>query len=505
MTAMIRDLLRVLVATAALALPCAPGLAGTTEAFTLPAQDYAGSRERQYKVYRPDGLTAPASMVMALHGCRQTHDDVLRDWGLTAAADRYGFILVTPFITSYDGLRNPNCWGFWFDGHRHQGEGEPEDLHRIALEVEARHSIDPARRYLLGLSSGGAMTVVAATTHNEYWAAAASAAGLPYGEDASAVSLSGQCPGSALFHDVARVVGDMRRERDHAYPIPLMVLQNERDCTVLQPAGRNLRDAQLQSFAPPQRDRPEAALASLAACAPSFGEDYACRHAIYTATGAAGSRSIVETVFYDGPLATPSTADEDHGHYWIGGEQGRDGKFALRRGPSYPDIVWHFFARHPRIEPEGDRPPRLDIAGRNPLQLPLGQAFADPGAEADDAEDGRLVVEADCGGVDTRRAGRYACRYLATDSAGNTTTASRSVVVVDPAAPEPTCRTAHVSPAMHIYAGRAVAAGWFFSRALSLADRQDIGYSWAFWPGVTLHEGEPGKWYAWPPAGCAGP
>ena len=85
----------------------------------------------------PDGLTGPAPMVMALHGCRQTHDDVLRDWGMTAAADRFGFILVAPFITS---LRRPaqstNCWGFWFDAHRHQGRGEPEDLHQIALEVE---------------------------------------------------------------------------------------------------------------------------------------------------------------------------------------------------------------------------------------------------------------------------------------------------------------------------------------------------------------------------------
>ena len=116
-------------------------------------------------------------MVMALHGCEQTNDDVLNDWGLTAAADRFGFVLVAPFITSYDGLRNTNCWGFWLDQHRHQGRGEVEDLHRIALDVEARFAVDPARRYITGLSSGGAMTVVAAVAHNEYWAAAASAAG----------------------------------------------------------------------------------------------------------------------------------------------------------------------------------------------------------------------------------------------------------------------------------------------------------------------------------------
>jgi poly(3-hydroxybutyrate) depolymerase len=112
--------------------------AGTTQSFTLPAGSYTGSRERKYKVYIPTVLAAPAPMVMALHGCEQTNDDVLNDWGLTAAADRFGFLLVAPFITTYDGFRNTNCWGFWLDNHRHQGRGEVEDLHRIGLAVEGR-------------------------------------------------------------------------------------------------------------------------------------------------------------------------------------------------------------------------------------------------------------------------------------------------------------------------------------------------------------------------------
>ena len=45
------------------------------------------------------------------------------------------------------------------------------------------------------------MAVVLSVTHNEYFAAAASAAGLPYGENAAAVSFSG-CPGSATFQSI---------------------------------------------------------------------------------------------------------------------------------------------------------------------------------------------------------------------------------------------------------------------------------------------------------------
>jgi poly(hydroxyalkanoate) depolymerase family esterase len=482
-----------------LAVLCLSAFAGTTESFTLAAKGYPGSRDRQYKVYVPDGLSYPAPLVMALHGCQQTNDDVLHDWGLTAAADRFGFILVAPFITSYDGLRNQNCWGFWFDAHRHEGRGEPEDLHQIALEVEARYAVDPARRYITGLSSGAAMSVVAAVTHNEYWAAAASASGLPYGEDAAAVSLSGMCPGSATFHSVDRVARDMRLELDDPYAIPLLILQNERDCTVVQPAGRNVRDAQLKVFGDAAHDTPDEARAAQRACTPAFGDDYGCQHVFYTADGSSSGRSRVETVFYSGPLATPNTADTDHGHYWIGGEHGNDGKWSLRRGPSYPDIVWDFFARNARADTGPPGRPQITLNGDNPMQLRVGQTFVDPGATATDPEDGTLPVTADCAGVDTSRAGRYTCTYRATDSAGNTVTASRIVVVV---ADTPACATVTDSPVNHIAAGRAVAGGFFNLRALSNADRQDIGFAWDYWSRVTLYEGAPGRWYARMPEAC---
>lgn len=481
-------------------LECA-AWAGSTQAFTFHAHNYAGSRDRQYKVYVPSGLSAPAPMVMALHGCQQTHDDVLQDWGLTAAADRYGFVLVAPFITSYDGLRNTNCWGFWLDGHRHQGAGEPEDLHQIALEVEGRFSVDPARRYITGLSSGGAMSVVAAVTHNEYWAAAASAAGLPYGEDSASVSFSG-CPGSATFHTVARVAADMRAEFNDGYPIPLMVLQNNKDCTVVQPAGRNIRDAHLKVFGDATHNAPTAAQTAQAACSPFFGEDYGCQKVSYAADGQAGSRTVVETVFFNGPTVTPNADDTDHGHYWIGGASGHNGKWSLQRGPSYPDIVWEFFSRHPRSGGAGPGQPQIVLRGANPLQIDLGQVFTDPGAIATDAQGGNLAVSADCSSVDTSRAGRYACSYRAVDAAGHAATAGRSVVVVNPSVPAVSCAAASSSPGAHISAKRATAGGWFGLRALASGDGQDIGFAWSFWSSVTLHEGVPGKWFLHVPAGC---
>lgn len=325
--------------------------AGTLDVVTLPAGDHPGSRDRVYAVYSPTRAATPAPLLMALHGCRQTHEDVLRDWGLVAAADRHGFVLVVPHVTSYVEARNRGCWGFWLDQHRHQGRGEVEDLHRIARHVESRLAIDPARRYVVGLSSGGAMAVAAAVAHNEYWAAVASAAGLPYGEDAAAVSLSGRCPGTASFHAVRQVVADMHGEIDHPYPVPLLVLQGANDCTVLPEAATRLRDAHLAAFAPPSGGAGSAGAAtpvSRRPCAHVHEAGFGCEHARHTIDGTASGHTLVETVVFDGPRATADPTDTDHGHYWVSGPHGRDGPWTQRRGPVFPEIAWAFFDRHPR-------------------------------------------------------------------------------------------------------------------------------------------------------------
>ncbi|MFC0709186.1 extracellular catalytic domain type 1 short-chain-length polyhydroxyalkanoate depolymerase [Azorhizophilus paspali] len=485
-----------------LLLPAPLAWGGSLESFSLPAAGYPGSRERQYKVYLPDVRPETPPLVMALHGCLMDNDNVLRDWGLTAAADRYGFILVAPFVSGYDELRAPNCWGFWIDGQRHEGRGEVEDLLRIAQAVEARYRTDPARRYIAGLSSGGAMSVVAAIAHNEYWAAAASVAGLPYGEESRAVS-SAACPlSNASLHSVERVVADMRAELDDPYPIPLLVIQNDNDCTVVASAGRRLRDAHLKAFGSAPFDTPATTLAAQRPCIPVFGDDdYGCRHEIHTADGNSASRSLVETLYYQGPLETPNENDTDRGHYWIGGEYGREGPYALRPGPSHPDILWYFFARHPRNGMEPDDSPRVTIEGANPLRLPLGESFVDPGARAGSAQDGELAVGVDCT-VDTHRAGRYRCTYSTTNRRGKRSEAIRTVLVEDPDVPAATCATATASPLEHLFGGRALPGGTLYGRTLASGDRTDMGSVFQGLTPVTLYEGAPGKWFVRPPEAC---
>lgn len=78
--------------------------------------------------------------------------------------------------------------------------------------------------------------------------------------------------------------------------------------------------------------------------------------------------------------------------------------------------------------------PVITVLGDNPLTLPVGSTFTDPGATALDAVDGVVAVNTS-GSVNTAAPGSYTITYSATDAATNTATVTRTVNVVDVTAP----------------------------------------------------------------------
>jgi len=79
--------------------------------------------------------------------------------------------------------------------------------------------------------------------------------------------------------------------------------------------------------------------------------------------------------------------------------------------------------------------PVITLIGDNPLYLNIGENFSDPGATAQDDTDGDLTASIQIiSNVDTSVVGSYTVSYSVTDVAGNTASATRSVVVDTPAA-----------------------------------------------------------------------
>ncbi|MFK8067668.1 MAG: immunoglobulin-like domain-containing protein [Gammaproteobacteria bacterium] len=82
-------------------------------------------------------------------------------------------------------------------------------------------------------------------------------------------------------------------------------------------------------------------------------------------------------------------------------------------------------------DPDDTAAPLITLGGSSTVYLKTGEEYVEAGASATDALDGDISVKTE-GMVDTGTAGEYAVNYSATDSAGNTSTAMRKVVVVDP-------------------------------------------------------------------------
>ena len=305
--------------------------AGRIEQKSFMKKSYPGSRDRQYKVFVPSGHTgqSPVPMVMVLHGCGQTEVNMINETRFKELAERDNFVVVYPFITSFDPLpqRASNCWGFFIDEHIHEGAGEVEDLYQMALEVEAAFKIDPNRRYVTGLSSGAGMAVDLAVAHSEYFAAAGSVEGLPYSETSSSVAFLG-CSVPGRFKPVSAVVAAMRAEQsrpDEQRPIPIMAIHARNDCKVNLTGSESIRDSWLSRYG-----INEVAFATTDCAA----EGVACTHKKYGLP----RRSVVETVFYEGDRGFNGA------HYWVGDSSGQ---FANPNGPSASELLWTFFKSHP--------------------------------------------------------------------------------------------------------------------------------------------------------------
>jgi polyhydroxybutyrate depolymerase len=106
---------------------------------------------RHYRLHVPQGLDAPAPLLIVLHGGGGSMRQMERFTGFTPIAEREGFIVVYPQGLEYR----------WNDGRDFEGSTESEDVAFIDGLIEhllASQPIDPDRIYATGISNGGFMS-----------------------------------------------------------------------------------------------------------------------------------------------------------------------------------------------------------------------------------------------------------------------------------------------------------------------------------------------------------
>jgi poly(hydroxyalkanoate) depolymerase family esterase len=141
-------------------------------------------RDLTYMLYIPSNTsTHEQSLLIMLHGCTQTPADFALGTQMNSIADEFNLIVAYPLQPKT--ANSLGCWN-WFDArHQKQGSGEPAMLASLAENLRKEFSISKRRVFAAGLSAGGAMAEILASTYPDQFEAVGVHSGLPHGSASS--------------------------------------------------------------------------------------------------------------------------------------------------------------------------------------------------------------------------------------------------------------------------------------------------------------------------------
>ena len=129
--------------------------------------------------YLPDNMARKAALVVVLHGCAQNARNYALGSGWLQLARRHGFALM---FAEQKRSNNANlCFNWYLPEDANSDVGEAQSIHAMVQTLKQRHSLNPSRIFITGLSAGGAMSCALMTRYPETFAAGAIIAGLPFG------------------------------------------------------------------------------------------------------------------------------------------------------------------------------------------------------------------------------------------------------------------------------------------------------------------------------------
>ena len=134
--------------------------------------------QRAYRIHEPPTLAANPAVLVMLHGCRQTPENIAEGTRLNEHADERGWIVVYP--DQSETANKYRCWN-WFDPANQRGEGECALVVAMLAAVRARYDLPDAPAFLSGMSAGGALASVLALRYSSLWSGVAIHSGLPFG------------------------------------------------------------------------------------------------------------------------------------------------------------------------------------------------------------------------------------------------------------------------------------------------------------------------------------
>ena len=124
---------------------------------------------RDYLLYVPRGYGGwrRRPLIVLIHGCKQTPEDISAATRIAACADANGWLVLLPRQVA---KANPwSCWN-WFDGATSAGRGEAAIVASQVRAVRRAYRVHPRRVYAVGMSAGGCLAAVLGLRHPKLFA-----------------------------------------------------------------------------------------------------------------------------------------------------------------------------------------------------------------------------------------------------------------------------------------------------------------------------------------------
>jgi poly(hydroxyalkanoate) depolymerase family esterase len=124
---------------------------------------------REYLLYVPRGYGGwrRRTLIVLIHGCKQTPEDIAAGTRIAEHADANGWLVLLPRQSA---KANPwSCWN-WFDAATSAGKGEAAIVAAQIKAVRGTYRVHPRRIYAAGMSAGGALTAILGLRHPKLFA-----------------------------------------------------------------------------------------------------------------------------------------------------------------------------------------------------------------------------------------------------------------------------------------------------------------------------------------------
>jgi poly(hydroxyalkanoate) depolymerase family esterase len=269
-------------------------------------------------------------LLVLLHGCRQTPEEIASGTRISALADERDWLVLLP--RQAKGANAWGCWN-WFDERTAAGKGEAAIVAAQVRAVRRRYGAHPRRVFVAGMSSGACLAAVLGLRFPRLFAAVGLHSGVACGA-ASSPATALQTLATGADTDIVAIALEARQKTSpRALPLPVCIIHGERDHFV---ATRNADDLLRQFLA----------FNGYAPTALGAGAGLPPADSSATTTLPGGGTMTTDDYRLAGRLVAQLVRVSELGHAWSGG----DGTFAYNdpRPPDATALLGAFFAQRLR-------------------------------------------------------------------------------------------------------------------------------------------------------------